>query len=111
MQKPKGYEDCLGTYGPQLYDSYCGEIIAWGFTIIKQINNRFNELNNFGETVCSYSLHGSTWVLVTKWLSREEAIKKYGAITQEIWGPRGGWKSVTFGTKTFINPHFKSIQN
>lgn len=39
--------------------------------------------------------------LIDKFLTRDEAIKKYGEITDEEYGTRGGWKSVTFGETKF----------
>jgi hypothetical protein len=96
--KPKGYEEYLGSYGPQLYDGTSGEITSWGFKIIKHLGeDKFDELRNFGSLECSYP----SWYLIVKTLTRAEAIEKYGPITNEEFGPRGGWKSVTFGKKTF----------
>ena len=98
--KPKGYENDLGDYGPQLYDSDCGEPISWGFKILHHLGEeRFRALYKFGLLECSYP----TWFLIVKKLTREEAIKKYGEITNEEFGPRGGWKSVIFGKKQFCS--------
>jgi hypothetical protein len=45
-------------------------------------------------------------VVVTRKLTREEAAQKYGEITKEGFGPRGGSRSVTFGDKKFINDYY-----
>ena len=98
--KPEGYEADLGEYGTQLYDSDCGEPVGWGFKILHYLGDeRFNMLHKFGNLECSYP----SWFLITKKLTREEAIKKYGKITNEEFGSRGGWKSVTFGKKQFCS--------
>lgn len=102
--KPKGYESDLGEYGSQLYDGVCGEPTMWGFRIITRLGDeRFHALHEFGDLECVYP----DWFLITKKLTREEAINKYGEIADEEFGPRGGWKSVTFGDKRFISKILK----
>lgn len=106
-EKPKGFESELAEFAPVIFDGFSGEPIGWGFRIITHLGEqRFNELRKFGELECIYP----TWYLVTKKLSREEAIGKYGEITEEVFGPRGGWKSVTFGTKRFISNYLKPVK-
>lgn len=102
MKKPAGYENDLSDFGIVIYDGWCGEPIAWGFKIIRHLGEeRFQNLWKYGRLEC---VGGSgQWVVVTKTLTREEAVKKYGEITNEEFGPRGGWKSVTFGDKKFIS--------
>ena len=105
QEKPKGYEKELANFAPVIFDGQCGEPIGWGFQIVSHLGDeRFNELRKFGELECIYP----TWFLVTEKLSREEASKKYGEVTAEEFGPRGGWRSVTFGTKKFISKYLKS---
>lgn len=53
----------------------------------------------YGNIECAYP----NWFLITKTLTRDEAIKKYGPMTAEDVGPRGGWRSVTFGNKKFLS--------
>lgn len=99
MEKPAGFESSLSSYGPQLYDSYCGEPTKWGFKLIQRLSDeKFSELHHYGELVCSYP----SWFLITKKLTREEAIQKYGEQTDIKLGPRGGFRSITFGKKTFV---------
>lgn len=101
LDKPTSFENDLSTYGPVLFDGWCGEPTAWGFKILRRLGeDRFNELRKYGSL--EY-LEADSWALVVKILSRDEAIEEYGAITDEISGPRGGWKSTTFGTKKFIS--------
>ena len=99
-KKPEGFESHLGTFGPQLYDSWCGEPVAWGFKIVSQMGEeKFEQLKKVATLDCCYP----TWFVITDTLTRKDAIKKYGAVTNEEFGPRRGWKSVTFGKTTFIS--------
>ncbi len=100
IKKPKGYENDLSDYGPVFFDSWCGEPFCWGFKILHHLGEeRFNELCQFGSLECSHP--EMNWFLIVKKLNRDEAVKKYGSITDEEFGPRGGWKSITFGNKKF----------
>jgi hypothetical protein len=104
QQKPIGYEKELSAFAPVIFDVVCGEPIGWGFKIVTHLGEeRFNALRKFGGLECIYP----TWYLVTKKLTREEAEQKYGAVTEEIFGPRGGWKSVTFGTTKFRSGYLR----
>lgn len=99
------YDKILGNYGEMLYDGFCGEPIAWGFPLLERVDcNMWNELSALGEL--EYR-NGTSYALVTKWLTREEAIIKYGEVTDEEFGPKGGWKSVTLGEKKFISKRFR----
>lgn len=105
-KKPLGYENYLSGYQMVLVDGWCGEPVAWGFKIIHYLgDDLFNKLGQHGKLHC---VQPGSWVLIKKTLTRQEALEKYGAITEEIYGPRGGWKSVTFGEKKFISPYLKS---
>lgn len=97
-EKIKGFEDDLGSYGPQLYDGWCGEPTMWGYKILNHLGDlRWRILSARGSMECCYP----NWYFITKKLTRKEAIEKYGEVTDEEFGPRGGWKSVTFGNKKF----------
>jgi len=85
-------------------DGYCGEPIAWG----RDSQGPDEILKDNEHKECIHLGYGEpVWIIVEKYLTREEAIQKYGAITNEEFGPRGGWKSVTFGDKKFINRNLK----
>lgn len=105
MKKPEGYEDDLGSYEIVAYDAYCGEPVAWGFKILNRLGEeRFNALRKFGALeVVRRDPPMYVWALIAKRLSKEEAIKKYGSITDEERGPRGGFKSDTYGTTQFCH--------
>lgn len=103
QQKPPGFENYLSGFGPVLFDGYCSEPVAWGFKIIKYLGEElFRELGKHGSLECIDGFN-SSWALISKTLSREEAVLLYGEITDEVFGPRGGWKSTTFGEKKFIS--------
>lgn len=106
-KKPKGYEDALGEFGPQLFDSYSGEPVAWGFRIIRHLGDKFDALRLFGKLECSYP----DWFLITKELTFKEAIEKYGKVTSMVTGPRGGFRKITFGETEFsskrLAPNFR----
>ena len=107
MEKPKGYEEYLSEYRPISRDSWSGEIVSWGFSLTQRMGEeKFNGLHKHGTLECDYG-GGGSWTLITKRLTRSEAIEKYGDVTDEEFGPRGGWKSVTFGEKKFISKHLK----
>ena len=99
-KKPEGYEDDLGPYGPVSFDAHCGEPVSWGFKITRRLGEpRFNWLRNNYAMDC----HGpGEWVVVTSRLRPEKAVEKYGPVTDVEWGPRGGFRSVTFGDKKFV---------
>ena len=107
LAPPSGFEDSLSRYGPVLRDGQCGEVIAWGFRITQRIGDaRWAELGRHGDLECVYP----KWVLVVKWLSRQEAEAKYGPVTDEVFGPRGGWKAITFGETQFCARHLRTTQ-
>jgi hypothetical protein len=97
--KPEGYEDDLCDYGPLFVDEICGEVTHWGFKIKRPLDEeRFDALGKYGYLVC---LEPGTWGLATKLLTHEEAVVAYGKVTNIERGPRGGFRSITFGTTKF----------
>ena len=101
MKKPeleKEFGPDISGYGPQLYDSNCGEPIAWGYKILRHLGeDKWQKIGEYGRLECNYP----SWFVITKFLTREEAIEKYGEVTSEERGPRGGFRSITFGSKNF----------
>lgn len=98
---PEGYEDALGSYGPVLFDGYCGEPVGWGFPIKRWLSEEtFRGLGAYGRLEC---LRPGEWVLVVRWLTEEEAVQKYGSVTKTEVGPRGGFRSITYGDKKFVH--------
>lgn len=95
----------LGKYGPVLIDNGCGEPTAWGHVLGRKLPEReFNELSRYGhlEYGSPGKLNGS-WVLVTKRLTKPEAVARYGPITHEERGPRGGFRYDVYGNKMFFS--------
>jgi len=100
FDKPSEYESDLGPYTELMVDSSCGETISWGFRILRHLGERFNALGKHGKLQC---LQTGSWALVTKQLTHEEAIEKYGPVTARPTGPQGGWRSITYGTTRFLS--------
>lgn len=104
--KPMGYDAELTSFKDCIFDAHSGEPIGWGFEIRKHVGEpRFNALRQFGEL--SYA--GGKWFLITHWLTRQEAEQKYGPVTNEVFGPKGGFKTVTFGSTTFMSKHLRPV--
>jgi hypothetical protein len=100
---PPGYEAELAAYGPVVFDG--GQPIGWGFRIMRRLGEmRFRALEAFGDLHCQMlSGLATEWSLVTRWLSPAEAAEKYGAVTSVERGPRGGFRSVTYGSTRFTS--------
>jgi hypothetical protein len=99
-EKPAEYADALSEYGPVLFDSWCGEPVAWGFNITRHLGeDRWSGLGKYGKPECSGA---GVWCLVTRWVTPREAIAKYGALGETETGPRGGFRSAQYGSKTFV---------
>lgn len=101
---PKEYQKYLGQFNKQIFDGWSGEPIMWGYPIISRCGDEiWKQLGKLG----TLEYASQNWFLITKKLTREEAINLYGEITNEEFGPRGGWKSVTFGEKKFISKYLQ----
>lgn len=105
--KPVGYESELGEYGPQVYDSVCGEPTGWGFKIVREMpRERFEALKSFGNMECiqgdAQMNYKNSWFLITDRLTAKEAEMEYGKVSDIELGPKGGFQSITFGDKTFV---------
>lgn len=74
--------------GDVLRDGWCGEPIAWARVGNPVIQREWTE-------------HG--WVAVTDRLSPDEAVRKYGPITELVVGRNGGFESVTYGVTKFVS--------
>lgn len=84
---PEGYEDALGPFRACVFDSCSGEPIGWGFEIVKHLGKeKFEALRAKYYLECLYP----TWYVVVKALGHKEAVEKYGPVTAEERGPRGG---------------------
>jgi len=91
----------LSSFKPCFFDSWCGEPVSWGYEILKRMgDDMWAETSHLGRKECAYG-SGGNWYLITKYLSKEEAISKYGEVTKTDRGPRGGYRSETYGLKTF----------
>jgi hypothetical protein len=98
------FDNCLSSRTVEIFDSSCGEPIKWGRQLIKYLGE--TEFDNLCRKH-KVEYISESWLVIDKTLTRDEAIEKYGEITNEEFGPRGGWKSITFGNKKFISKIFK----
>jgi hypothetical protein len=105
IEIPSELQAYLNAYGVQARDGFCGEPVFWGYEINRRCEEDvWSQLSRLGPLECIDRDPSNTrWALVTKYLTREEAEKQYGPITNEEFGPRGGWRSVTFGNKKFMS--------
>jgi len=100
MQRPTEFVKYLGPYEAVGYDAACGEPIAWGFSLRRRLDDaQWNALSEHGEMEC----FGNSWALVVKRLTHLEAIEKYGGVSECPTGPRGGWRSITYGKRQFLS--------
>jgi len=97
-------KDYLSEKTYELFDGMSGKPVAYYKSQTKRIPEElFNQ--NFNKMY--YSNSGGAWIYIERKVTREECIKLYGEITNEEFGPRGGWKSVTFGTTKFIHEYLR----
>lgn len=88
----------FGVFGEKIFDSHCGEVIGWGYTPTSHLGEiLFQACGEYGSWVCCYP----SWYLITKFLTPEAAIEKYGKLTKVVTGIRGGWRKAIYGEKVF----------
>ncbi len=93
---PQGYESDLSGYRPVVFNG--DQPIAWGFTLIKTLSDeRFEALRS------KMTFADDQWHVVAVKLTPAMAAEKYGPQTALDIGPRGGFRSVTFGTTVFYS--------
>jgi len=106
---PDKFLPYLGEFGPQVIDKNAGVAVGYGHAIVgeKLGQDAWLELSAYGKQVYVNPGPQGYWVLVTKVLSKIEAVQTYGPITSVQYGPRGGFKSVTYGKTTFVDKLMK----
>jgi hypothetical protein len=98
---PKILEPYLGPYQVCFCDSYSGEPISWGYPVLKRLGpDLWEQAQQHGTMKCDHGLDGK-WYLIARVLTLSEARKQYGDVTHLEIGPRGGFRSVTFGKTKF----------
>lgn len=81
------------------FDGWCGEPTMWGYTPNHHLGEElWAEAAKYGHWEC---FGMGDWSLVTEKLTPELAEEKYGPIKKVDRGPRGGFRNVTYGEKTF----------
>jgi len=97
------YAEFLGEHGVCSTDSCCGEPVTWGWKVVKRLDGDWVEFCKAAEGAGMkvQCLGEGAWSVVSHTLTEEEAIEKYGEVTNVERGPRGGFKSATYGEKKF----------
>ena len=96
---PKKIKDMFGEYRPVVFDGYCGEPIGWGHRPNRYLEKpEFEEARKYGE----WTYINDVWCLVTKKITKKEALEKYGPVSELKVGPQGGFRSVNYGEHTFF---------
>lgn len=97
VTKPRGFEKYLGDYEAVVFDEECGEPVAWGFEVVEKMSEeRYEALKQY------YQIEfGPPYSVVVLRLGYREAVEKYGEPGPIERGPRGGFKSLTFGETKF----------
>lgn len=106
LEKFKKY---LGPYSPMIIEN--DEAVAWGHIVIARINSPalWDELKTLGHlVVVENSVVANTWAIITRYMTYPEAVALFGPHTEEERGPRGGFRSITFGDKRFYSKTLKS---
>jgi len=89
----------LSEFQSILKDRSSEEDVAWGHILLNPLGeDKFNELRQYGELVF---IEKGKWGLALKKLTKTEVIEKYGPLTSEELGPRGGFKSAIYGATKF----------
>ena len=94
---PAEYQDAIGQFGVVLVDG--DTPVAWGWRIVRPVGeSRFEALRASHAVAC---IAMGEWCIIATTLTAEEAEKRYGAVTNIERGPRGGYRSITYGKTTF----------
>lgn len=104
--KPVGFEDILAEEEVCLVDSSCRMPVYWGYKLMQQIGEeRFNALKQVAKVKFApgQKYPEGTWFVVSKVLGYEDALVLYGSVTATEYGPRGGFRSITFGETKFVS--------
>lgn len=103
MRAPLGIKKYLGPLQTCIFDTLSGKCVAWGRKIKDGVSQEtMEEIKKIGEV--AYILNDDMrhdWYLITKNLAIKEAIAIYGDIKRIQIGPRGGYRTITFGKTTF----------
>lgn len=110
---PEKFHSFLGPYEVQVVDPTCGEVVGYGHKILEKLGEElWQELGQYGKLtyVMPDRKTPPFWALLTKTVTREELLAKHGPVTEEVFGPRGGWKSVTFGNVKYTAKELKTAK-
>jgi len=102
---PDKFKHSLGQYGVVITEG--NQDLAWGYPVLgeKLGHEPWEELGKLGRL--EFDVPTKAYVLVTKAISDRELSEIYGPLSNVEYGPRGGYKSITFGTTKFKSKLFK----
>lgn len=100
-KKPEGFEDELSSYRELLFDSWSGEPVSWGFFIKNHAPEIIEKLRGAGLTVKHIGV-GRTVVLAHELLP-DEAVFKYGPVSELVVDQNKKFKHVCYGTTHFLS--------
>lgn len=106
---PEKFLPYLGQFGPQVIDKNAGVAVGYGYPIVQQLGPElWAELGQYGkQLLINPQGPNKYYALITNVLTKKEAIRTYGPMTDVQYGPRGGFRSVTYGTTTFVDKLMK----
>lgn len=106
---PNKFLPFLSQYGPHVIDKTAQVAVGYGYAIVgeKMGDELWQELSKYGKQVFVNPGPQGYWALITSQLTKEEAIATFGPITNIEYGPRGGWKSTTYGNVKFTDKLMK----
>ena len=87
-----------------LIDPYSGKPIGSYRVVSNMPSDMFNE-NRHKMFYLGNTTGG--WGYLEEVYTRAKMVELYGPVTDEEYGPRGGWKSVTFGTTRFGSDYLR----
>lgn len=106
MSKPQGFEDVLLDEEVCIFDSNCKMPVYWGYKLKEQIGEeRFNALKQVAKVKFAPGpkYPEGTWFVVSRVLSYQDALILYGPFKGMTYGPRGGFRGITFGEIMFTS--------
>ncbi len=94
--------DGLGSFRSVLHEDELP--IAWGHEILRHLGEeKFAALRQYGKPEVIERGWNCKWALVTVALDPPTAVKLLGRVTDLELGPRGGYRSVTYGVMKFYS--------
>ncbi len=121
--RPKALTDFLSpNFETLVYDKGCRQPIGWGWKLTKKLKTEdgtdlmvaarpvveaLKEVGDIEFLHTSDDEGNNEYGLIVRWLTAAEAEAKYGPRGAIEWGPKGGFKQVTYGASAFNHAKMK----